>query len=66
MAALVAGEPLEDLEPLPEHVTFRTLNARIILMAGHRVKFRGGLFATDDPDLVEALRCRPDVEEVAC
>lgn len=54
----------EELVPLDQPVTFRA-NVRVMVFPGRRIRFVDHHYTTDDPDLVEALRARPEVEEVA-
>lgn len=66
MRALVAREIWEPLDPLPEPVRFRmTANRRTLRLFGSDevLRFRGGVFETDDPDTVEALRRITSVRE---
>lgn len=53
-----------DTAPLAEPVTFQAF-VRVLKLPGSRIRFVDHRFTTRDPDLVEALRAHPEVEEVA-
>jgi hypothetical protein len=61
--ALVAGEDIE-VERLPAAVRFRA-PVRIMRIGGLRLRFENGEIEVSDADIVDALRRRDDVEEVA-
>lgn len=65
MRAVIAGETYRKPAPLRHAVRFRTeRERRTVFLGSERARFRSHVFETTDPDLVEALRMFPSVEEV--
>jgi len=65
MRAVIAGEEWVPAEPLPAPVRFRMTANRtsLRLPSGETIRFAGGIYETDDPDVVEQIRQYPIVRE---
>lgn len=67
MSALVAGKVAGPPDPLPRPVRFTSGRASLVARypgKNNTVRFKAGFFETTDPDMVDRLRRRDDVEEV--
>ena len=63
MAALIAGEEPDVTASHP--VTFRSTARVLKLGPQRRIEFHDGTATVTDPDVIDALRRRDDIEEVA-